>query len=153
MTDSGVDSEVSPSSPDSVSESHSPQESIEMLDTKPPTEATKTALEYYKEVPAQITHSTEELVAKMEVDDECMEEKFIISDEKIADKMETVEALLSLSDASRSPGSSPEKTLITIIPAHNPDKGKQYRFQIMLNRCHVQLRLNRYKLAREKLCL
>lgn len=122
MTDSGVDSEVSPSSPDSVSESHSPQESIEMLDTKPPTEATKTALEYYKEVPAQITHSTEELVAKMEVDDECMEEKFIISDEKIADKMETVEALLSLSDASRSPGSSPEKTLITIIPAHNPDK-------------------------------
>ena len=80
MTDSGVDSEVSPSSPDSVSESHSPPESIEMLDTKPPTESTKTPLEYYKEMPAQIAHSTEELVAKMEVDDECMEEKFIISD-------------------------------------------------------------------------
>ena len=118
MTDSGVDSEVSPSSPDSVTESHSGS-------TDPPAGQTKTNLEYYKEMPpAQITHSTEELVAKMEVDDECMEEKFIISDEKIADKMETVEALLSLSDASRSPGSSPEKTLITILPAHNPDKGE-----------------------------
>ena len=152
MTDSGVDSEVSPSSPDSVSESHSPPGSIETLDTKPPTEPTNTALEYYKEMPAQITHSTEELVAKMEVDDECMEEKFIISDEKIADKMETVEALLSLSDASRSPGSSPEKTLITIIPAHNPDKGNLYIFQIVLNRCHVQLRLRRYYPARENSC-
>jgi len=121
MTDSGVDSEVSPSSPDSVTESHFPPAGSGSTD--PPAGQTKTNLEYYKEMPpAQITHSTEELVAKMEVDDECMEEKFIISDEKIADKMETVEALLSLSDASRSPGSSPEKTLITILPAHNPDK-------------------------------
>ena len=39
------------------------------------------------------------------------------------DKMETVEALLSLSDCSRSPEGSPDKTLITILPAHNPDKG------------------------------
>ena len=124
MTDSGVDSEVAPSSPDSVTESHFPPGPVETRRLEPPAEATKTALEYYKEMPAQITHSTEELVAKMEVDDECMEEKFIISDEKIADKMETVEALLSLSDASRSPGSSPEKTLITILPAHNPDKGE-----------------------------
>ena len=35
------------------------------------------------------------------------------------DKMETVEALLSLSDSSRSPGGSPEKPLITILPAHS----------------------------------
>ena len=37
--------------------------------------------------------------------------------------METVEALLSLSDCSRSPETSPEKSRITLIPAHNPDKG------------------------------
>ena len=40
------------------------------------------------------------------------------------DTMETVEALLSLSHSSRSPGGSPDKpALITILPAHNPDKG------------------------------
>ena len=38
------------------------------------------------------------------------------------DKMSTVEALLSLSESSRSPEGSPDK-LITLIPAHNPDKG------------------------------
>ena len=44
--------------------------------------------------------------------------------EDAEDKMETVEALLSLSDTSRSPGGSPDKpALITILPAHNPDKG------------------------------
>lgn len=71
-------------------------------------------------------HSPEELVARMEVEDMEDEGDFFISDERVADKMETVEALLSLSSSTRSPGSSPEKqTLITILPAHNPDKGQQ----------------------------
>ena len=48
------------------------------------------------------------------------------------DKMETVEALLSLSDTSRSPGGSPDKTMITILPAHNPDKGMQYLISLCL---------------------
>ena len=64
------------------------------------------------------------LKAKMEVDDMADEGEFFISDERVADKMETVEALLSLSSSTRSGGSSPEKTLITILPAHNPDKGE-----------------------------
>ncbi len=38
--------------------------------------------------------------------------------------MSTVEALLSLSDTSRSADNSPEKSQITILPAHNPDKGR-----------------------------
>ena len=48
------------------------------------------------------------------------------------DKMETVEALLSLSDTSRSPGGSPDKTMITILPAHNPDNGIQYLISFCL---------------------
>ena len=58
----------------------------------------------------------------MEEDEEDEEESEC--EDKIADKMETVEALLSLSEASRSPVGSPEKPLITILPAHNPDKGE-----------------------------
>merc|ERR1719270_1830897 len=55
----------------------------------------------------------------MEDDDD----KFVIDDEKMddSDKMETVAALLSLSESSRSPASSPEKAMITILPAHSPD--------------------------------
>ena len=102
MTDSGVDSEVSPSSPDSES-------------------GGRPAAPGQQPVTHPVTHSAEELVAKMEVDEEEGEEdKFVISDcDPIAEKMETVEALLSLSDSSRSPGGSPEKPLITILPAHS----------------------------------
>ena len=120
MTDSGVDSEVSPSSPDSVS-------AQDGMKTGGREEGEEEAV--LIELPGHpVTgppiHSPEELVAKMEVDDMADEGEFFISDERVADKMETVEALLSLSSSTRSPGSSPEKTLITILPAHNPDKGE-----------------------------
>ena len=109
MTDSGVDSEVSPSSPDSVS-ADAKADAVLHLDlpghpvTGPP------------------VHSPEELVARMELDGVDDEGEFFISDERVADKMETVEALLSLSSSA---ANSPEKTLITILPAHNPDKGER----------------------------
>ena len=99
MTDSGVDSELSPSSPDSVTENGSRDQIV--------------------------TTSVEELVDRME-DMEDDDDKFVIDDEKMddSDKMETVAALLSLSESSRSPASSPEKAMITILPAHSPDTGK-----------------------------
>ena len=96
MTDSGVDSELSPSSPDSVIE----------LPGLPQT------------APAPSGCTAEELVARLEAETE---------DTMETDKMETVAALLSLShsEASRSPASSPEKPLITLLPAHSPDTGTQ----------------------------
>ena len=126
MTDSGVDSEVSPSSPDSVSA----QDGMKRGSVREEEEEEEAVL---IELPGHpVTgppiHSPEELVAKMEVDDMGEDEgEFFISDERVADKMETVEALLSLSSSTRSGGSSPEKTLITILPAHNPDKGEVCR--------------------------
>ena len=123
MTDSGVDSEVSPSSPDSVSA----QDGMKTNREEEEEEAVLIELPGHP-VTGPPIHSPEELVAKMEVDDMGEDEgEFFISDERVADKMETVEALLSLSSSTRSPGSSPEKTLITILPAHNPDKGEQSR--------------------------
>ena len=123
MTDSGVDSEVSPSSPDSVSA----QDGMKTRREEEEEEAVLIELPGHP-VTGPPIHSPEELVAKMEVDDMGEDEgEFFISDERVADKMETVEALLSLSSSTRSPGSSPEKTLITILPAHNPDKGEQSR--------------------------
>ena len=124
MTDSGVDSELSPSSPDSITESSSVTlNSLSSLTSIPSTPS------MVIQTPANnsqtVARSAEELVAKMEEEDE--EEE---CEDKIADKMETVEALLSLSDASRSPVGSPEKPLITILPAHNPDKGES---NILLN--------------------
>ena len=119
MTDSGVDSEVSPSSPDSVSA----QDGMKTTSMEEEEEAVLIELPGHP-VTGPPIHSPEELVAKMEVDDMADEGEFFISDERVADKMETVEALLSLSSSTRSPGSSPEKTLITILPAHNPDKGE-----------------------------
>jgi DNA-directed RNA polymerase subunit M/transcription elongation factor TFIIS len=118
MTDSGVDSEVSPSSPDSVTA----QDNMKLGGGEEDDDDT-----LHLELPGHpVTgppiHSPEELVAKMEVDEVDDEGEFFISDDRVADKMETVEALLSLSDSNRSPGSSPDKTLITILPAHNPDK-------------------------------
>ena len=113
MTDSGVDSELSPSSPDSITETST-------------TTATTTTPSMVIQTPTNncetVARSAEELVAKMEEEEE--EEEEVECEDKIADKMETVEALLSLSDASRSPVGSPEKPLITILPAHNPDKGE-----------------------------
>ena len=124
MTDSGVDSELSPSSPDSITETSSVTlTSLTSLTSLPSTPS------MVIQTPANnsqtVARSAEELVAKMEEEDE--EEE---CEDKIADKMETVEALLSLSDASRSPVGSPEKPLITILPAHNPDKGES---NILLN--------------------
>ena len=127
MTDSGVDSELSPSSPDSITESSSVTlnslTSLSSITSLPSTPS------MVIQTPANnsqtVARSAEELVAKMEEEDE--EEE---CEDKIADKMETVEALLSLSDASRSPVGSPEKPLITILPAHNPDKGES---NILLN--------------------
>ena len=107
MTDSGVDSELSPSSPDSVTE-------------------TRTG-----GVTEVVTgHSAEELVARMEED----EEKFVIDEGKMGDpdKMETVEALLSLGESSRS-GRAAEKPLITLLPAHSPDTGEQTRSETHFN--------------------
>ena len=101
MTDSGVDSELSPSSPDSVTETRTPG-----------------GLGVTEVVTG---NSAEELVARMEEEDE---EKFVIDEGKMAeDKMETVEALLSLGESSRSPGHQ-EKPLITLMPAHSPDTGE-----------------------------
>ena len=121
MTDSGVDSEVSPSSPDSVSA----QDGMKTGGREEEEEEEAVLIELPGHpVTGPPIHSPEELVAKMEVDDMADEGEFFISDERVADKMETVEALLSLSSSTRSPGSSPEKTLITILPAHNPDKGE-----------------------------
>ena len=127
MTDSGVDSELSPSSPDSITETSSINltslTSLTSITSLPSTPS------MVIQTPANnsqtVARSAEELVAKMEEEDE--EEE---CEDKIADKMETVEALLSLSDASRSPVGSPEKPLITILPAHNPDKGES---NILLN--------------------
>ena len=122
MTDSGVDSEVSPSSPDSVSAQDGTMKTTSMEEEEE--EAVLIELPGHP-VTGPPIHSPEELVAKMEVDDMGEDEgEFFISDERVADKMETVEALLSLSSSTRSGGSSPEKTLITILPAHNPDKGE-----------------------------
>ena len=122
MTDSGVDSEVSPSSPDSVSAQDGMKRGC-AREEEEEEEAVLIELPGHP-VTGPPIHSPEELVAKMEVDDMADEGEFFISDERVADKMETVEALLSLSSSTRSPGSSPEKTLITILPAHNPDKGE-----------------------------
>ena len=113
MTDSGVDSELSPSSPDSITET-----STNTATTTTPSMVIQTPTNNCETV----ARSAEELVAKMEEDEEDEEESEC--EDKIADKMETVEALLSLSEASRSPVGSPEKPLITILPAHNPDKGE-----------------------------
>ena len=113
MTDSGVDSELSPSSPDSITETST------TISTSTPSMVIQTQTSNCQTV----ARSAEELVAKMEEDEEDEEESEC--EDKIADKMETVEALLSLSEASRSPVGSPEKPLITILPAHNPDKGEQ----------------------------
>lgn len=121
MTDSGVDSEVSPSSPDSVSAQDGMKR--DCIREEEEEEAILIELPGHP-VTGPPIHSPEELVAKMEVDDMADEGEFFISDERVADKMETVEALLSLSSSTRSGGSSPEKTLITILPAHNPDKGE-----------------------------
>ena len=99
MTDSGVDSELSPSSPDSVTETRPGGLGVTEVVT---------------------SHSAEELVARMEEEDE---EKFVIDEGKMAgdpDKMETVEALLSLGESSR----GQEKPLITLMPAHSPDTGE-----------------------------
>ena len=112
MTDRGVDSELSPSSPDSITETST-------------TTATTTTPSMVIQTPTNncetVARSAEELVAKMEEEEDDEEDD---CEAKIADKMETVEALLSLSEASRSPVGSPEKPLITILPAHNPDKGE-----------------------------
>ena len=116
MTDSGVDSELSPSSPDSITETSSLN--ITSTSTTTPSMVIQTPTNNCETV----ARSAEELVAKMEEEED--EEDEVECEDKIADKMETVEALLSLSDASRSPVGSPEKPLITILPAHNPDKGE-----------------------------
>ena len=127
MTDSGVDSELSPSSPDSITESSSV--TLPSLTSLTSLTSLSSTPSMVIQTPANnsqtVARSAEELVAKMEEEDE--EEE---CEDKIADKMETVEALLSLSDASRSPVGSPEKPLITILPAHNPDKGES---NILLN--------------------
>ena len=106
MTDSGVDSELSPSSPDSVTEAR-------------------------PGVTEMVTgRSAEELVARMEEEDE---EKFVIDESKMAgdpDKMETVEALLSLGESS--PGQGQEKPQITLLPAHSPDTGNVIAGKIIL---------------------
>ena len=133
MTDSGVDSELSPSSPDSITETSSVTlnslTSLTSLTSLPSLSSLPSTPSMVIQTPANnsqtVARSAEELVAKMEEEDE--EEE---CEDKIADKMETVEALLSLSDASRSPVGSPEKPLITILPAHNPDKGES---NILLN--------------------
>ena len=111
MTDSGVDSELSPSSPDSITETST------TISTSTPSMVIQTQTSNCQTV----ARSAEELVAKMEEEEDDEEDD---CEAKIADKMETVEALLSLSEASRSPVGSPEKPLITILPAHNPDKGE-----------------------------
>ena len=115
MTDSGVDSELSPSSPDSVIE----------LPGLPQT------------APAPSGCTAEELVARLEAETE---------DTMETDKMETVAALLSLShsEASRSPASSPEKPLITLLPAHSPDTGTQGK---ILNH-----QLRKYLLSQISIC-
>ena len=115
MTDSGVDSELSPSSPDSITETSS------LNITSPTTTTPSMVIQTPTSNCETVARSAEELVAKMEEEDEEEDDE---CEDKIADKMETVEALLSLSDASRSPVGSPEKPLITILPAHNPDKGE-----------------------------
>ena len=112
MTDSGVDSELSPSSPDSITEASS-----------------NMVIQTQSNTCEIVTQSAEELVARMEEEEEDdrddENDKFVIDDEKMddCDKMETVAALLSLSETSRSPVSSPEKPLITLLPAHSPDTG------------------------------
>ena len=126
MTDSGVDSELSPSSPDSITETSSLN--ITSTSTTTPSMVIQTPTNNCETV----ARSAEELVAKMEDEEE--EEE---CEDKIADKMETVEALLSLSDASRSPVGSPEKPLITILPAHNPDKGEASDENIYFVPCDV----------------
>ena len=106
MTDSGVDSELSPSSPDSVTEAR-------------------------PGVTEMVTgRSAEELVARMEEEDE---EKFVIDEGKMTgdpDKMETVEALLSLGGGSQ--GQGQEKPLITLLPAHSPDTGNIVKCALIL---------------------
>ena len=126
MTDSGVDSELSPSSPDSITETSSVTlPSLTSLTSLSSSSTPSMVIQTPANNSQTVARSAEELVAKMEEEDE--EEE---CEDKIADKMETVEALLSLSDASRSPVGSPEKPLITILPAHNPDKGES---NILLN--------------------
>ena len=119
MTDSGVDSELSPSSPDSITEAVS----------------TNMVIQTQSNTCEIVTQSAEELVARMEEEEDDRDEendKFVIDDEKMddCDKMETVAALLSLSETSRSPVSSPEKPLITLLPAHSPDTGTEQRIYI-----------------------
>ena len=105
MTDSGVDSELSPSSPDSVS------------DPPPPSSKITSSSE-------MVTGATaEDLMEKMEEDDE---DTLRIDDgEDPADEKSAVAALLSLSESSRSPVSSPEKPMITILPGV-PELGRKY---------------------------
>ena len=105
MTDSGVDSELSPSSPDSVSD--------------PPPSSSKITSSS-----EMVTGATaEDLMEKMEEDDE---DTLRIDDgEDPADEKSAVAALLSLSESSRSPVSSPEKPMITILPGV-PELGRKY---------------------------
>ena len=120
MTDSGVDSELSPSSPDSVTDTTTNRVQIQ---------TTTSSAEI-------VTQSAEELLDRMEEDD-CDDDKFVIDDEKCddSDKMETVAALLSLSESSRSPASSPEKPMITLLPAHSPDTGKYQQIHSAIMQC------------------
>ena len=107
MTDSGVDSELSPSSPDSVSD--------------PPPSSSSSKITSSSEM---VTGATaEDLMEKMEEDDE---DTLRIDDgEDPADEKSAVAALLSLSESSRSPVSSPEKPMITILPGV-PELGRKY---------------------------
>ena len=108
MTDSGVDSEsLSPSSPDSVSDQVAQETSVT------------------KEEQEMVTGETgEDLVDKMEEEEDALRIDCEPAREE-NEKMETVAALLSLSESSRSPRSSPEKPLITLLPAHSPESGEQ----------------------------
>ena len=107
MTDSGVDSELSPSSPDSVSDPPPPSSSSKIISSS-----------------EMVTGATaEDLMEKMEEDDE---DTLRIDDgEDPADEKSAVAALLSLSESSRSPVSSPEKPMITILPGV-PELGRKY---------------------------
>ena len=65
-----------------------------------------------------------------------------------SETMETVEALLSLSEASRSPVGSPEKPLITLLPAHSPDTGTTAYFHFI----QANLRFISFSLYTELKC-
>ena len=134
MTDSGVDSELSPSSPDSITEAST----------------TTMVIQTQSNTCEIVTQSAEELVARMEEEDDEENDKFVIDDEKMddCDKMETVAALLSLSETSRSPVSSPEKPLITLLPAHSPDTSTTVYFHFI----QANLRFISFSLYTELKC-